>query len=185
MRLVLFVVAALASSASAAPKLPAHYAALFDPKATWRYEIARADSAKPEADATCKIARTVAIGNVIASEVTCDRKLPVAGVYLAMPQGLYRSGLDFPATKDDIGDLSMHQLLVQAKPKPSATKVEKVAPTTPITKVITTSGVRREGTMWCWYRTTERGKKDRQTDTLCFSGGVAHGLESNLAFRTR
>ena len=185
MRLVPVVVVALASIASAAPKLPAHYAALFDPKATWRYELARADSSKPEPDATCKVVRTVTIGKVIASEVTCDRDLPVAGVYLAMPQGLFRSGFEFPATADDIGDLAMHQLLIQAKPNPTATQVAKYAPTTPVTKVVTTFGVRREDKMWCWYRTTERSKKDRNTDTLCFNGRVAHGLDGGLAFRLR
>jgi hypothetical protein len=185
MRLVPILLVALAGTASAGPKLPAHYAALFDPKATWTYQLARADSSKPEPDATCKVARTVTIGKVVASEVTCDRELPVAGVYLAMPQGLYRSGFDFPAKAEDIGDLAMHQLLIQARPKPSATQVAKYAPTTPITKVVTTFGVRREDTMWCWYRTTERSKKDRNTDTLCFSGGVAHGLERDLAFRAR
>ncbi|MEO7093193.1 MAG: hypothetical protein ABI175_08080 [Polyangiales bacterium] len=184
MRLVPLVLAGMTGIAGAAPKLPAHYAALFDPKATWKYELARAD-AKAEPDATCKVARTVTIGKVVASEVTCDRELPIAGVYLAMPQGLYRSGSDFPATASEIGDLSMHQLLVQAKPKATATTVTKFAPATPPTKVTTTFGVRREGTMWCWYRTTERSKKDRNTDTLCFSGGVAHGLERDLAFRAR
>ncbi len=185
MRLVPFVLVALAGVAGAVPKLPAHYATLFDPKATWKYETARADSSKPEPDATCKVARTVTIGKVTASEVTCDRELPIAGVYLAMPQGLYRSGGAFPATADDIGDVSMHQLLIQAKPKPTAKQITKYAPTTPITKEVTTFGVRREGTMWCWYRTTERGKKYRNTDTLCFSGGVAHGLDNGLAFRVR
>jgi hypothetical protein len=185
MRLVPLVLVALAGTAGAGPKLPAHYARLFDPKATWTYELARVDASKPEPDATCKVARTTTIGKVVASEVTCDRELPIAGVYLAMPQGLYRSGFDFPQPGDDVGDLAMHQLLIQAKPKPTAKQITKYAPTTPIGKVVTTFGVRREDKMWCWYRTTERGKKDRHTDTLCFSGGVAHGLERDLAFRVR
>jgi hypothetical protein len=185
MRVASLVLVALTGVVGASPKLPAHYAALFDPKSAWTYEIARADDSKPQPDATCKVARTVTIGKVVASEVTCDRELPIAGVYLAMPQGLYRSGFEFPANADEIGELSMHQLLIQAKPKPTSSQVTKFAPTTPITKEVTTFGVRREDKMWCWYRTTERGKKYRNTDTMCFSGGVAHGIDGGLAFRLR
>lgn len=173
---------ALAAPAGAAPKLPAHYAKLFEPSATWTYELASADAAK-QPDVTCKVARTITIGKVIAAEVTCDRELPVAGVYLAMPGGLYRAGVDFPATKADLGEPALHQLLIPAKPRPSARAVTQVAP--PAIKVVTTTGVRREGEQWCWYRTTDRGKKDRHTDTLCFAGGIAHGLEHELAFRVR
>jgi hypothetical protein len=114
-----------------------------------------------------------------------DRELPIAGVYLAMPQGLYRSGFDFPAAAADIGDLAMHQLLIPAKPKATSKQVIRFAPTTPITKEVTTFGVRREDKMWCWYRTTEIGKTYRNTDTLCFGGGVAHGIEHGLVFRVR
>ena len=80
-------------------------AAITQPGDLWilgNHRLLCADSSKPEPDATCKVARTVTIGKVVASEVTCDRELPVAGVYLAMPQGLYRSGFDFPATAADI-----------------------------------------------------------------------------------
>lgn len=184
MRAALPVLLVLASSAAAAPKLPAHYAKLFQPKATWTYQLAPAD-ATSRPDVTCTVARTITIGKVVASEITCDHELTVAGIYLATPAGLYRADIDFPATEADLDRAVGKLLLVQAKPRALARPITKVAPTTPITRVVTTFGVRREGKEWCWYRTTEWNKKRRQTDTLCFADGIAHGLDHELAFRVR
>jgi len=184
MRLASALLLVLSASATASPKLPAHYAKLFEARTWWKYSIARTDTNTTEPDATCKVQRVITIGKIVASEILCDHELPMAGVYLAMPDGLYRSGLEFPTKKDEIGDLAVHQLLIQARPRASAKSVTRYAPTTPITKSVTTSGARREDKMWCWYRTTDRGTSSR-TDTLCFDGGIDHGVEAVDVFHVR
>lgn len=171
----------LAGTAGASPKLPAHYAKLFDPDATWTY-------ARERDEVACKVVRTTTIGKIVASEVTCTSgdEFPVSGVYLAAPDGLYLSGTGFPESKADLGPMVLHQLLVTAEPKASAKKVVKFAPTADrVMKVETTSGVRRDGKLWCWYRTTAYGSSPPHTDTRCFDGGIAYGSEGGVAFRAK
>lgn len=188
------LVAITSTLAFARPRPAKHYAALFDAKATWTYEVA--NGAAAATTVTCKVARVAAVGRVLASEVVCegaDDAFPVARVYLATASGLYSSGIGFPETADDLQMFSLNQLLIGAAPKATKSVVKRYAviDQQPV-PVTTTFAVERQlvgqGTaahrVWCWVRTTEM-TGSTSTDAMCFDGAIISGVERDRAFRRR
>lgn len=160
-----------------APRLPAHYAKIFQAGATWTYDIAETswDAAKLRAmedrgidihklpssrwprhtdkqHMTCKVARIATYKKAIVSEVTCDRDLKmrvdIAGTYLATDKALYRL-YEFPATEADLpSPLDGGDAEIAAAPK-VARVVEVIEKAAGGGRAV--RGIRVEGGSWCKY----------------------------------
>jgi hypothetical protein len=176
MRLLALVVVVIAGTAHAdAPRLPAHYAKLFQQGATWTYDIVvtnwdheklQAMGAKgidiykipssrwPRRSSKermkCKVDRVATYAKAIASEVSCDKEMmpmiTIPGVFLATTKGLYRLA-EFP-TKESELPLDDGDVVIAAAPKAfrTVTKIENQQGGGTAVR-----GIRVEGGAWCTY----------------------------------
>lgn len=171
MRLIL-ALSVLASTASAdPPKLPAHYAKLFEKDRVLVYDMVHTypDSDKAQRQKLedkpvnrwprktersvikCKVTRVVKFSASIASQVECDVELVpmvphVDGVFLANASGLYRIG-EIPANEADLpkgDDLGPPEI-------PATPKVVRTVEPQPNNDGKGVSGVRQSGGSWCSY----------------------------------
>ena len=179
MRIGWFVIAWGVSMARAEPaKLPEHYAALFDAGRTWTYDVAtttydqenwgpktRPPKKTESAVATCKVASVGAIGAAQTSAIECDRDLeqlaPVAGLYVATADGLYRVH-ELPRTEAELAALG--EPLIGARPRPFRTAVHEAV-----------HGLRGSHNGWCTYDDTS-DDPDGAVKSQCYSSaGIATG----------
>ncbi|MBL0219505.1 MAG: hypothetical protein IPQ07_37260 [Myxococcales bacterium] len=210
MRLLALAILFASTVASAEPKLPAHYAKLFDVSSTWTYALSRTtwdyDQIEKEPDQrkwkkktdklapiTCKVARAFRLGARSVSEVTCDReegwKFTVSGMYLATPSGLRRyNNVVWPTTGEDLGADTDHELLIAAAPKAITKRTKEGGEGGP--RYTRTQSLTREGTAWCTSRSTSGAPHDG-IETICYGGVITRGRNDiggeldDLTYRTR
>jgi hypothetical protein len=174
MRLVLLVVLLAHTAHADAPRLPAHYAKLFQQGATWTYDIAvtgwdhdklqamearginihkLASSRWPRRtdrrQLKCKVDRVATYASSIVSEVSCDQDAPpmitIPGVFFATAKGLYRLA-DFPTKEPSPLDDGEVEIAAAPKVFRTETQIEKQQGGGK-----TVVGIRIENGAWCKY----------------------------------
>jgi hypothetical protein len=175
MRLAVLAILCSSSAALADPKLPAHYAGLFENGRTWTYELAVTDFDHVERpDGTLQAVRgkpvrskftcTVADVTGVVATITCDKEID--SVYSFRVDG------QWVATKTGIARDEGGPVLVGARPKVTRTRTKTefgghlvIAVTSPA-----------KGT-WCNVEdTTKYGAGDGAITTVCFkAGAIASG----------
>lgn len=169
-----------ATADAGVPKLPRHYAALFEVNHAWTYDVAlttwdfehpgkngKLPKKTDRSVVDCKVARTELFDAAFISEVTCSEAFPVAGVYAATAAGLFKID-EWPKTAADLPELGEPWVL--SKPTAWHKKHHDT-----FFKADYTEGVRKQGLGWCVYSDTTQFA-DGGPVNVCFDQGIASAL---------
>jgi len=193
MRRVVLATLLMASVASAAPALPAHYAAMFDKGKTWVYDWklvtfgAEDDkTGKPTRNTergkvTCKVIDVTRRAGPAVAHITCDqelgRKFVVPGYWVGTDKGLWRLGESEQAPDADAIKAALKE---PAQIAGAPNVFEKVTHVEFFDKNHNTilTGVRESPKIkgWCAYEDTANADPDGGHVATCYGPGI--GIES-------
>lgn len=180
---------ASASGPEGAPPVPAaHYAALFQPGATWTYEVKTRSQAPDDPERTgdgvvagsarvvCKVEEVHPVVGGLASRIACDDSLgyqdsvTAEGVWIATARGLWHAA-EMPAA-DGAPSLPEDQMVLSSHPTPD--KQETGSESSGSSRTLS-----KEGDAWCKVVSLWGG--DESWSSVCIGpGGVVSG-ESGTA----